>query len=971
MTMKIGIDAELDTAAVEQKLNALGQKIAQTNRTQFQPFSKTTMSDIDRVVRQFEQLRKINGDLNRRLNATGQGKAGMLEVNWEQAYPDQHSRARQMRKVFEYTTGARFDPVPESQKPGRQPGGGGGGGGGRPGGPSWTGVPQQVVQAGLRAAGPAGGVAAGALGTGMSSGFGAGLMGLMGGMLALGVGKLVGGVMEKVDQAENNNVALDRLKRTLGDVNVSFNALKAVVNGSGDQLKITYAEAGQLATQFVKLGNVSNDQYKTISEELSVGVGMSRGFGLDPSQGVGVMGQMRGVGVTTNTQESRRFALLIGETIGKSGAFAKADEVMESLANFATSQTRNNLGRANVEGYAGMFSSMVGSGIPGLDPSGAGSLLARINSSLSAGGAKGEASQYFTGMVGSSMGLNAYQTRMLREGGAFATNDTMFGAGSAYAAYKGKTGPTGSETFLSATLKRLRSQYRDGSDELADAAANHLGINTNQAMGLLSLKGNQMGDLASKYGDLRKFGSVANLAKIEYGSADDRRGVAQELLGRRGDAAISADDRKLINGANTDEQLKQVLGQVAAKYDQERTMGSDIRDSKNVLDNIKTNLADKLVPLVNEMRHGIMFMAGKDGKFSPKDIMESVLRAEGRDRERMISGDYDGRIAGAFGGADKMRSERAGILTELRNNRGMSADERAEKQKRVQEISDALAHEEERARQEIIDLNKKKAAALAKETEDLEKSVKEMRSSVSETSATGGTWAGGGRGFGYNPTAKDSGAQYPVQSGGKANGNVAEFVKEHGPLADKLAAKLGVPADAILGQWGLETGWGRSVIKGTNNLGNIKDFSGRGPKARDNMTGSVDSYRAYGSTEEFGDDFSKLLGKGRYSGALGTKDTHSYFSGLKAGGYAEDPNYVSKGVQAAAMAARARSGTPLPDDAGSRPGDQRMLFGGAGMTGEMSLRLDMTPEARRLFAPPMSPVSGRFSAPKPFGVAAQ
>ena len=58
----------------------------------------------------------------------------------------------------------------------RRPGGGGGGMG------------TQVAQAGLSALGPAGGVAAGALGTGMSAGFGAGLMGLLGGMLALGVG---------------------------------------------------------------------------------------------------------------------------------------------------------------------------------------------------------------------------------------------------------------------------------------------------------------------------------------------------------------------------------------------------------------------------------------------------------------------------------------------------------------------------------------------------------------------------------------------------------------------------------------------------------------------------------------------------------------------------------------------------------------------------------------------------------------
>ena len=67
-----------------------------------------------------------------------------------------------------------------------------------------------------------------------------------------------------------------------------------------------------------------------------LGVGMSRAYGLDPSQGVGFMGQMRGLGVTKDTQDSRRLALLIGETIAKSDAFSKADEVMEAIAGFAT-----------------------------------------------------------------------------------------------------------------------------------------------------------------------------------------------------------------------------------------------------------------------------------------------------------------------------------------------------------------------------------------------------------------------------------------------------------------------------------------------------------------------------------------------------------------------------------------------------------------------------------------------------------
>lgn len=159
-------------------------------------------------------------------------------------------------------------------------------------------------------------------------------------------------------------------------------------------------------------------------------------------------------------------------------------------------------------------------------------------------------------------------------------------------------------------------------------------------------------------------------------------------------------------------------------------------------------------------------------------------------------------------------------------------------------------------------------------------------------------------------------AAAPEQTG-SAPGNVQAFVAQYKPLADRVSKSLGVAPEALLGQWGLETGWGKSVIPGTNNLGNIKDFSGKGAKATDNMTGSVDAYRTYGTADEFGDDFAALLGR-RYKSAVGAgTDSQRYFQALKTNGYAEDPDYVSKGVAAAKMAAGAMGGTAGGADAGS------------------------------------------------------
>lgn len=124
--------------------------------------------------------------------------------------------------------------------------------------------------------------------------------------------------------------------------------------------------------------------------------------------------------------------------------------------------------------------------------------------------------------------------------------------------------------------------------------------------------------------------------------------------------------------------------------------------------------------------------------------------------------------------------------------------------------------------------------------------------------------------------------------------NIASFIDQFNPLAESISAKTGVAPHVILGQLGLETGWGKSVIPGTNNLGNIKDFSGAGTPAVDNQTGTTDKYKQFDSPEAFGEHFTGLLTR-KYQPALNTgADATAFASALKAGGYAEDPNYVGK-----------------------------------------------------------------------------
>lgn len=131
--------------------------------------------------------------------------------------------------------------------------------------------------------------------------------------------------------------------------------------------------------------------------------------------------------------------------------------------------------------------------------------------------------------------------------------------------------------------------------------------------------------------------------------------------------------------------------------------------------------------------------------------------------------------------------------------------------------------------------------------------------------------------------------------------SVEEFAQQYAPVAARVAQTLKVDPSILLGQWGLETGWGKSVIPGTNNLGNIKDLSGGGTAATDNMTGSQDRYRIYASPDAFADDYASLIQR-KYPQAVGLgTDAVKFGRALKFGGYAEDPDYVRKVSDASNM----------------------------------------------------------------------
>lgn len=795
--IKIPVEAQFDKGDVTQALqqftaefNKLGATIAQANKLKFSPISKATLEDMKRLQAGMESLRKVSGDFNKRINATGQKGAGFFQLDWSKMYPDQHSRNRQMQKAFEYVTGTTFGAMPAALGGGAKPpsGGGGGGGGGAAGG----GQGRRIVSAGLNAIGPVGGVANSALSAGMSGGIGAGLAGLGGGLAALFIGKAVGAVVEKVGAVEAENIRHDRIKRQLGDTGVGFQALKASIRGAAGQMGVTFDEGQDLAAQYIKTAGLSNRNWRGIGEEVATAGNFARSFGVDQSQAVGAFGTLRMMGVTGNDQQARRMALLIGEGIAKSDAFSKADEVLEAIAGFTSSQTRAGMNRANVEGYTSMLAGMAGAKLPGMDVASSAALLSRMNASISGGGSAGEAGQNFLYSALGGRGMDPMDVAVLREQGLFGTGRGTFGAGSTYARYASKYGlgtpdaANDDSTNFERIQRQFEKAYGGGPQArklMANAMSNLYGINNSQAMAIATVDPAQLGGMGRR---LDRLGinvkgvnatGISRMAQIE------------------GDSSLSQ--------AEKDKQMRQ-----AARDGQEQTQGSIAKDSKAALENIKSSLADRLVPAAEAMRNGIMFLAGGKGAMSTRQIQEAMMSADSDDRRGQIKAEFEKKIAEEAGKPGSIRAQRDAALAQLRGDYA-DPEKRAAGQARVQALSDQLAKQEDDTRKRVLQLQQEREAAIKKETEGLAANIRALAeeeaarrkrveqvadgSAGNAAQAAFAAGAGAGRGF-VNPDIATYLAETDRLIGAKPGTSAAQIQQESGfnPTARSRAGAMGL-----------------------------------------------------------------------------------------------------------------------------------------------------------------------------------
>lgn len=937
MTIKIPISAEFNgsdlnkqIAAINARIKQMGDAVAKANGQKFEPITLHGKEDLKYFVQQSEKLLKIQGELNNRMKKSGQEGKNPFLANWSNLYLNESTRLKRQQEALIFL-GASFDDASTPNRPktpppppvNRTPPGGSAGAGRPPVNP-WVQQGGRIVNAGLNAAGPVGGVASGALTTGMSAGFGAGLMGLVGGMAALGVGKLVGAIADKISDAQTEAIFSDQLMRRLGG-GLGYLSTRNGVRSAADRLGLTYNDTMPLAENMARLGNLSGARAADLPEELANAGGLARGFGVDPAVGAGMFGQLRGLRLTNSAEDSRRVGMIIGETIAKSDAFAKADEVMDAIAGYATAQTRQTLGVLNLAGYSGQLSGMAGSGIPGLDVAGSAALLSRINSTLSQGGAKGEASQFFTAMVGNRMGLDPIQTQILREGGAFATNDSMFGEGSMASRF-GIKGPGGNRTYLQETLDTIREKYRDPGFQ-AMATANHLGIGMNQAMALLSIKPNEMGDIQQRMGrigfDMKDLSAdgIADIARINS-SGTDLNKVGESFLSRTGKAALSGEEadrlRNAMAGGNPEE-LKDILTELAAQKGQSETEGSKTRDTITGVANRLQDFASKSLPLLNDSRAALLFLAGKQGGKGAAAYRMDAIESDHDDRVDAIKGKYSNLFKEE--GQRLVEARMAGDPTDpasLERSRKLQAESNARYDNLVKQRDAELEAEKNRFNQD-------------QETERQE-TIKRYEATTAPSE----------RRLGESPINHEAVAQ--IESGGQHYDRAGNIITSS---AGAMGIMQTMPGTLI------DPGFG--VAPARNN--SPEEMERVGKDYADAM------YRRYGNVDQ---------ALAAYNWGPGNLDAAIKKYGDDWYRYAptETQQYIRKYHRAnAEIPSRTPATTPaqIPADEQSRRQSSAPVQYGS-LSGEVNVNLSLNGDAQRLLNPP-TPLKTSVSAPKPWGMA--
>lgn len=544
-------------------------------------------------------------------------------------------------------------PAPTGVYPGRPVSAGTAGRRGGPGAythaPQFWSVPQHLISGigggfGQIAAYGTRGAMAGAYQGGLTGGVAGLLRGLGIGALAYGAFKVGQGINEGYELAKERAQTLDTLKRQMGDLGINFEKLKRMSEGAADGLSINSKEAAKLAEEFNRLSRGGDRSPEGLMGSVRTGVGLSKAYGLDPGVGVQFLAGMRNIDPRRNNRE---LALLIGETINRSGMAARADEVMQAVQSFAAATSRMALSSPNLTAYAGAYGSMMGSRTPGLTSEVTANILATANASIMRMGGAGEAGMNFILAAMNRTGsINPIAAMALAEGGLFGTRAGVFDPSGAIGRFMGwQSNPYGggagaNVTNFSTIRSHLQSSGLDKWFQL-DAAKRLFGVGSlSQAAALLNLDeggaGNLQNMLARAGVDLNSLNEsgIQTLARI--GGAGNRgalNSIMGDMLRRTGKGALTAEQRDMLLSASKSgdtEAFRDALLKVASTMDRQETEASKMIDGLKRIEEVQTQVGDKLIQPISTMRDALLYIAG-GGRKSQRQIITEMADLDYRE----------------------------------------------------------------------------------------------------------------------------------------------------------------------------------------------------------------------------------------------------------------------------------------------------------------------------------------------------
>ena len=143
----------------------------------------------------------------------------------------------------------------------------------------------------------------------------------------------------------------------------------------------------------------------------------------------------------------------------------------------------------------------------------------------------------------------------------------------------------------------------------------------------------------------------------------------------------------------------------------------------------------------------------------------------------------------------------------------------------------------------------------------------------------------------------------PVKSEGKIYTSKQEFVKDMTAAYTKALAARGISTDyakMLVAQDAIESNWGKSSLSKAFNFGGVKAVKGapfveketKEYSSKGGMHKTKSKFRRFNSLDDYVNYKISLLSGKRYQAFTG--DPSQFYSRVKVGGYATDPNYVEK-----------------------------------------------------------------------------